>query len=202
MSALRARGLRVCAWQFVYGDHPGRRRSGAPQAVRKGADCLVIDAESSYEGRYAAADTYVDKLRRRIGAKFPTALASFPYVDYHPGAPLLRLPREGGARFNLPQVYWHAIGVSVGAAYKHTFIFNRVYRRPIDPLGQTYGNPPMRQIKRFRRWRSPTASTESAGGTGRRRQEGMAGAGQAIDAGRVRRPPAGELPHALQGQPR
>ena len=67
-----------------------RRRGG-----RKGADCLVIDAESRYEGRYAAADTYVDKLRRRIGAKFPTALSSFPYVDYHPGASLLRLPRQG-----------------------------------------------------------------------------------------------------------
>ena len=49
----------------------------------------------------------------------------------------------GGARFNLPQVYWHTIGVSVGSAYKHTFIFNRVYRRPIDPLGQTYDNPPI-----------------------------------------------------------
>ena len=38
------------------------------QAVRKGADCLVIDAESPYEGRYAAADKYINKLRSRIGS--------------------------------------------------------------------------------------------------------------------------------------
>jgi hypothetical protein len=151
VSNLHSRGLRVCAWQFVYGSHPGAEAKRGAQAVRKGADCLVIDAESSYEGRYAAADKYVTKLRRGIGARFPTALASFPYVDYHPGMPYSVFLGPGGARFNLPQVYWHTIGVSVGSAYKHTFIFNRVYRRPIDPLGQTYANPPIRQIKRFRR---------------------------------------------------
>jgi hypothetical protein len=151
ISALHARGLRVCAWQFVYGRHPSAEARRGAGAVRKGADCLVIDAESHYEGRYAAADTYVDKLRRRIGAKFPTALASFPYVDYHPGFPYSVFLGKGGARFNLPQMYWRAIGVRVGEVYKHTFIFNRVYRRPIHPLGQTYGNPPTRQIQRFRR---------------------------------------------------
>jgi hypothetical protein len=151
VSSLHARGLRVCAWQFVYGRHPGSEAKRGAQAVKKGADCLVIDAESHYEGRYAAADTYVDKLRHKIGAKFPTALASFPYVDYHPGFPYSVFLGKGGARFNLPQVYWKAIGVSVGAAYKHTFIHNRVYRRPIDPIGQTYANPPIRQIQRFRR---------------------------------------------------
>jgi hypothetical protein len=151
VSSLHSRGIRVCAWQFVYGSHPGAEAKRGAQAVRKGADCLVIDAESSYEGRYAAADKYVTKLRRQIGSKFPTALASFPYVDYHPGLPYSVFLGPGGARFNLPQVYWHTIGVSVGSAYKHTFVFNRVYRRPIDPLGQTYANPPIRQIQRFRK---------------------------------------------------
>ncbi len=151
VAALHARGLRVCAWQFVYGSHPAAEARRGAQAVRKGADCLVIDAESSYEGRYAAADTYIDKLRHRIGSRFPTALASFPYVDYHPGLPYSVFLGPGGARFNLPQVYWHTIGVSVGSAYKHTFVYNRVYRRPIDPLGQTYADPPIRQIQRFRR---------------------------------------------------
>ena len=95
VSYLHARGLRVCAWQFVYGIHPGAEARRGAEAVRKGADCLVIDAESNYEGRYAAADNYVDKLRRRIGRRFPTALTSFPYVDYHPGLPVLGLPRAG-----------------------------------------------------------------------------------------------------------
>jgi hypothetical protein len=151
VSYLHSRNLRVCAWQFVYGIRPGAEARRGAAAVRKGADCLVIDAESSYEGRYAAADAYVDKLRRRIGPRFPTALTSFPYVDYHPGLPYSVFLGPGGARYNLPQLYWHTIGVTVGEGYEHTFRVNRVYRRGIHPLGQTYDNPPIRQLRRFRR---------------------------------------------------
>jgi hypothetical protein len=148
-------GLRVCAWQYVYGTHPKLEARRGAQAVRKGADCLVIDAETEYEGRYRAADTYVDKLRHRIGRKFPTALASFPYVDYHPGFPYSVFLGPGGARFNLPQVYWHAIGVSAGKADRHTIRTNRIYGRRIFPVGQTYrdpgGRPTRKQIRTFRR---------------------------------------------------
>jgi hypothetical protein len=151
VSYLHARGLRVCAWQFVYGIHPGAEARRGAAAVRKGADCLVIDAESHYEGRYAAADAYVDKLRLKIGGRFPTALTSFPFVDYHPGLPYSVFLGPGGVRYNLPQLYWHTIGVTVGEGYEHTFRFNRVYRRGIYPLGQTYDDPPIRQIRRFRR---------------------------------------------------
>ena len=151
VSYLHTRGLRVCAWQFVYGSHPGAEARRGAEAVEKGADCLVVDAESNYEGRYAAADTYVDKLRRKIGDTFPTALTSFPYVDYHPAFPYSVFLGPGGVRYNLPQLYWHTIGVTVGDGYQHTFRFNRVYRRSIYPLGQTYDDPPIRQIRRFRR---------------------------------------------------
>jgi hypothetical protein len=149
------RGLRVCAWQYVYGGHPAAEAKRGAEAVNKGADCLVIDAEAEYEGRYKAADRYIDKLRHRVGRDFPTALSTFPYVDYHPSFPYSVFLGPGGARFNLPQVYWHAIGVSVGAADRHTVRYNRVYKRGIYPLGQTYrdagGRPSRRQIRRFRR---------------------------------------------------
>ena len=152
---LHRRGLRVCAWQYVYGGHPAAEAKRGAEAVNKGADCLVIDAEAEYEGRYKAADRYVDKLRHRVGRHFPTALSSFPYVDYHPSFPYSVFFGPGGARFNLPQVYWHAIGVSVGAADRHTVRYNRVYKRGIYPLGQTYrdegGRPSRKQIRKFRR---------------------------------------------------
>ncbi len=151
VASLHAHGLRVCAWQFVYGGDPGAEARRGAEAVAKGADCLVVDAESTYEGRYASADTFVDKLRRKIGTHFPTALTSFPYVDYHPGLPYSVFLGPGGLRFNLPQLYWHTIGVSVGEGYKHMFEYNRVYRSPMYPLGQTYENPPVKQIQKFRR---------------------------------------------------
>src|SRR5918995_4373310 len=45
VAALKARGLRVCAWQFVYGRRPKAEAWVSAQAKRRRADCLVIDAE-------------------------------------------------------------------------------------------------------------------------------------------------------------
>lgn len=148
--ALRAKGLRVCGWQYVYGVHPKAEAKVGAAAVKRGAQCLVIDAESEYEGKYAQASTYITKLRGSIGAKFPLGLAAFPWVDYHPSFPYSVMMGPGGAEFNLPQLYWKAIGVSVDAAYAHTYRYNRVYERPIMPLGQSYLNPRPREIYRFR----------------------------------------------------
>jgi peptidoglycan hydrolase-like protein with peptidoglycan-binding domain len=150
VDALHARGLDVCAWQYVYGTHPQGEAYQGVQAMKDGADCVVIDAESQYEGRYHAASTYMHRLRAGVGADYPIALASFPYIDYHPGLPYSVFLGPGGAQRNVPQVYWHAIGTSPGGALAHTFTFNRVYKRPIEPLGQTYGDPPLSEVSAFR----------------------------------------------------
>ena len=130
-------GVRVCAWQYVYGTSPLTEAQIGAQAVRNGADCLVIDAEAEYEGRYSAAQRYIDALRAAVGRRYPVGLASFPYVDYHPAFPYSVFLGRGGATFNLPQMYWRDISTSVGAVYRHTYIDNGIYRRPIRPLGQT-----------------------------------------------------------------
>jgi len=152
VQALHAKGLRVCAWQYVYGIHPAGEAVAGAAAVRDGADCLAIDAESQYEGRYAAASIYMRRLRARVGHGYPLALASFPYVDYHPGLPYSVFLGPGAAQLNVPQVYWHAIGTTPGRALAHTYQYNRVYGRSLRPLGQTYGNPPRREIGAFRRY--------------------------------------------------
>jgi hypothetical protein len=149
VSTLHAHGLRVCAWQYVYGNHPITEAYVGAQAVHNGADCLIIDAEGEYEGKYVAAQSYITRLRQLIGASFPVALAGFPYIDYHPGFPYSVFLGPGGAQYNSPQMYWKDIGTSVNAVYDHTYAYNRVYEREIDPLGQV-GSPPMGQIIRFR----------------------------------------------------
>jgi len=149
---LHAAGLAVCAWQFVYGDSPVAEAKVGAAAVRRGADCLAIDAEGQYEGKYAAADRYVRALRGRIGADFPLSLAAFPYVDYHPSFPYSVFLGPGGATVNQPQMYWKAIGTSVRAVFEHTFLFNRIWKRPVYPIGQTYGAAGRRQLLRFRRF--------------------------------------------------
>ena len=150
VAALKRGGLQVCAWQYVYGSDPvGEAKVGAAAAA-DGADCLVIDAEAEYEGRYSQARTYVNRLRAAVGDDFPVGLAGFPYVHYHPAYPYSVFLGPGGAEFNLPQVYWKAIGDSVDEAMTITYTYNRVYGRPISPIGQLYDNPRGREVRRFR----------------------------------------------------
>jgi hypothetical protein len=152
IAALHHGGLKVCAWQFVYGDAPEAEARVGAAAVRAGADCLVIDAEASYEGKYAAADLYVRSLRARIGAGFPLSLAGFPYVDYHPAFPYSVFLGPGGATVNQPQMYWKDIGTSVHEVFAHTYLYNRLWGRPVFPIGQTYGAPGLRPLRLFRRY--------------------------------------------------
>jgi peptidoglycan hydrolase-like protein with peptidoglycan-binding domain len=110
----------------------------------------VIDAESQYEGKYAAAQQYMAALRAAVGPAYPIGLTSFPYVDYHPRLPYSVFLGPGGAQANLPQVYWKDIGGTVDAVSAHTLAANRIYGTPIAPLGQTYDNPAAEDLARFR----------------------------------------------------
>ena len=58
----------MCAWQYVYGTDPVAEAEVGARAVANGAQCLVIDAEAEYEGRYASAQVYLRTLRAAIGA--------------------------------------------------------------------------------------------------------------------------------------
>jgi hypothetical protein len=170
---LHAQGLKVCGWQYVYGKDPIGEAQVAAAAATDGADCFVIDAETEYEGRYAAAQRYMNALRQRVGEAFPVGLASYPYVDYHPTEPYSVFLGPGGAQANLPQVYWKTIGGGVGTVSAHTWIHNRIYNVPVAPLGQSYNSPTAADITRFRQiwagygaggvswwsWQSTTAGT-------------------------------------------
>ena len=155
VSGLHAAGLKVCAWQYVYGTNPVGEANLGAEAVADGADCLVIDAEAEYEGHYAAAQLYLETLRAKIGPSYPLGLASFPYVDYHESFPYSVFLGPGGAQFNLPQMYWKDIGTSVANIYIHSFEENLVYGRPICPLGQTFEAPSVAEIVQFRSLAGP-----------------------------------------------
>ncbi len=140
----------MCAWQYVYGNHPVTEAYNGAAAVHDGADCLIIDAESEYEGKYVSAQAYIQRLRALIGYSYPLVLAGFPYVDYHPAFPYSVFLGPGGAQYNAPQMYWRDIGTTTDAVFGHTYAYNLIYQRPIYPLGQVYGRPPAHQVVRFR----------------------------------------------------
>src|SRR5205085_12423592 len=126
-SPRQANRVRACAWQYVYGRHPIIEAYVGANAVRAGADCLVIDAEGEYEGKYIQAQAYMTRLRKLIGPSFPLALAGLPYVDYHPAFPYSVFLGPGGAQSNAPQMYWVDIGTTVDAVYTHTYSYTRLY---------------------------------------------------------------------------
>jgi Putative peptidoglycan binding domain len=150
VARLHSRGLDACAWQFIYGRKPGKEARVGAAAVNNGADCLVLDVEGQYEGRYPQASYFMSSLRSLIGPDYPLGLASFPYVDYHPALPFSVFLGPDGAQYNIPQLYWKAIGTTVDTGYIHTWVWNRIYQRPIAPLGQVYSNPRPKQVRRFR----------------------------------------------------
>jgi hypothetical protein len=150
VTALKATGLRVCAWQFVYGSDPAGEAQAGAVAAHDGADCFVIDAEGAYEGKYAQAQTYMTTLRSLVGASFPIGLTSFPYVDFHPSLPYSVFMAPGNATFNLPQDYWKTIGDPVQTSLAHTYEWNAPYAGRIYPLGQTYDSPAASDVVRFR----------------------------------------------------
>ena len=150
VSALHANGLKVCAWQYVYGNSPVTEAYKGAAAVHDGADCLIIDAETEYEGKYVSAQIYIQRLRALIGYGYPLVLAGFPYVDFHPAFPYSVFLGPGGAQYNAPQMYWRDIGTTTDDVFAHTYAYNLIYERPIYPLGQVYGRPPAHQVVRFR----------------------------------------------------
>jgi peptidoglycan hydrolase-like protein with peptidoglycan-binding domain len=150
VNTLHAAGIKVCAWQYVYGNHPITEAYMGADAVHDGADCLIIDAETEYEGKYVAAQAYMQRLRKLIGNGYPVALAGFPYIDFHPAFPYSVFLGPGGAQYNVPQMYWKDIGTTTDAVFAHTYTYNLIYQRPIFPLGQVYSSPPPHQIFRFR----------------------------------------------------
>ena len=150
VAQVHALGLKICAWQYVYGNDPVGEADLGIEAAHDGADCLVIDAEVEYGGKYAAAQTYIDTLRAGVGPAYPIGLASFPYVDYHESIPYSVFLGPGGAQYNAPQIYWKTIGTSPDDAFAHAYIENRIYGRLLTPLGQLYGSVTASGVERFR----------------------------------------------------
>lgn len=152
VAPLKAAGLKVCAWQYVYGNSPLVEADLAARAANSGADCIVIDAEVEYKNKYSQAAKYIKRLRSQISSDYPVGFTSFAYPDFHPTIPYSVFLGPGGAQMNLPQMYFHAFKVAISQVFYHTYTLNQIYQRPIHPLGQTYEGVNATQATTFRRY--------------------------------------------------
>jgi hypothetical protein len=157
LPVLRAAGLRVCAWQYVYGRSPAREARVLARAERRGADCLVVDAESEMErGTYngsahRAARSYMRELRRRVRRRVPVAMTTFAYVDLHRSFPYSAFA-EGANAVDafMPQVYWGAFRTRMASALTRSMRWNAVYGLPVAPIAGTYRGERPSDLRAFR----------------------------------------------------
>ena len=107
VSALKAKGIEVWGWHYVYGKDPiGEARIAAERTSQLGLKGYVIDAEVEFEadGMKDKARTFMNELRRQMPADVLIGLSSFRFPSYHPGFPWHEFLDQ--CDFNLPQVYW------------------------------------------------------------------------------------------------
>lgn len=140
VAALRARGIKVWGWQYIYGEYPLIEASVAIRRVKQfSLDGFVVNAEIEFQerGMEGPARTYMSELRSNL-PNTPLALSSFRFPNVHRSFPFETFLEY--CDLHMPQVYW--VGANNPAAQLlkclHEFQALKVWR-PIIPTGAAYG---------------------------------------------------------------
>lgn len=139
VEALRARGIAVWGWQYVYGYDPaGEARIAIRRIQQFNLDGFVIDAEAEYKvpGREACARKYASELRKAL-PNLPLALSSYRFPSYH-----MQLPWRAFLEYcdyNMPQVYWEQAHNPAPQLARCVREFQSLLPyRPVIPTGPAY----------------------------------------------------------------
>ncbi len=141
--ALRAAGVQVWGWHYIYGDNPaGEASTAVKRCTQLKLDGYVVDAEAEYKrpGRAAAAHAFMKALRAGL-PQTPLALSSFRYPKLHPQLPWKAFLEN--CDLSMPQVYWEqAHNPEQQLARSITELADPAlvgYVRPCVPTGSAYG---------------------------------------------------------------
>jgi len=139
VSALRAEGIQIWGWQYVYGRDPiGEANVAVRRSQQYNVDGFVIDAEKEYKesGKAEAARRYMTQLRNGL-PNTPLALSSYRYPSLHPQLPWKDFLEK--CDINMPQVYWmqsHNPAAQLQRCLKEFAAMSPV--RPIIPTGAAF----------------------------------------------------------------
>lgn len=139
VEALRAKGIQIWGWHYVYGFNPVAEANVAIARIREyGLDLYVIDAEREFKqsGKDQAARTFMKTLRQALPDQ-PVALCSYRYPSLHADFPWKEFLDR--CDYNMPQMYW--IGRHDPAAQLRRCVnefHTRLPQRPIIPAGATF----------------------------------------------------------------
>lgn len=136
-----AAGIKVIAWQYVYGSNPTAEANIAIEELRKYPyDGFVINAEVQYKNKPSQAEIYCKVLRNAFPNMF-IALSSYRFPSYHPEFPWNQFLKY--VDVNMPQVYWEqADGTAVKQLERclSEFYNAKYIQKPIMPTGAAYTN--------------------------------------------------------------
>jgi len=139
VDAVRAKGLQVWGWHYVYGYNPSGEASIAVSQVKKyGLDGYVVDAEIEYQqtGREAVARSFMSAVRSGLPST-PIALSTYRWPSYHKTFPYVAFLEK--CDYNMPQVYWMQ---AHNPAYDLTKSYNEFKAisptRPMIPTGAAF----------------------------------------------------------------
>jgi len=108
-AALKAAGIPVIGWQYVYGELPEREAARAIERINQlQLDAWVIDAETEYKkAGPGAAKKYMKKIKAACPT-LPLALSSYRFPSYHPDFPWAAFLQylDPARDVHMPQVYW------------------------------------------------------------------------------------------------
>jgi hypothetical protein len=105
VSALKAAGVHVWAWQYTYGRAPQDEAVAfARRALTLSVNGVCVDAETEYASHPGAAVAYMEQLRSQVGP-LPIALSSFYLPSDQPRFPWQQFLTK--CDFAMPQVYWY-----------------------------------------------------------------------------------------------
>src|SRR3990172_1021869 len=119
-AALRAEGLAIGGWAYLYGRDPAGEARLVSETVSYGdSDLFVLDVEAEFEGQPQAAEELCRRVREQVGPGYPLYYSSFAITRYHRSFPYT--PFDEHCRGAAPQVYWNAFRWPVAQAVRWTY---------------------------------------------------------------------------------
>jgi hypothetical protein len=139
VQALRAAGIAVWGWHYVYGNDPSAEANIAIQCAQSlGLDGYVVNAEDEYKqpGKDAAARQFMSAVRGALTV--PIALSSYRFPNYHAALPWSVFLER--CDYHMPQVFWeqaHNAGGQLRESKRQCDALPNA--KPYIATGPTYG---------------------------------------------------------------
>jgi hypothetical protein len=139
VNSLRAQGLKVWGWHYIYGDNPiGEANVAVTRIHQYNLDGYVIDAEKEFElaGKKTAAKKFMTQLRAGC-PDLSIALSSYRFPSLHPQVPWTEFLEQ--CDLVMPQVYWmkaHNPGDQLARCVAE--FQSKTPSRPVVPTGAAF----------------------------------------------------------------